>query len=113
MKDRKIKRNQKLISKYSIRNGGLSGPPLFENSNLVLKKMYSLTNGQIPLIGVGGITSGSDCYVKLKSGASLIQLYTALIYSGPHLISKMNNELVDLIKTDGYKNISEVIGKSV
>ena len=108
-----IKRNQKLISKYAIRNGGLSGPPLFENSNLVLKKMYSLTNGQIPLIGVGGITSGSDCYVKLKSGASLIQLYTALIYSGPHLISKMNNELIDLIKTDGYKNISEVIGKSV
>ena len=108
-----IKRNQKLKSKYAIRNGGLSGPPLFENSNLVLKKMYSLTNGQIPLIGVGGITSGSDCYVKLKSGASLVQLYTALIYSGPYLVSKMNKELVDLIKTDGYKNISEVIGKSV
>ena len=75
--------------------------------------MYNLTNGQIPLIGVGGISSGSDCYNKIKSGASLIQLYTALIYSGPILITNIKNELIDLIKTDGYKNISDVIGKSV
>ncbi len=75
--------------------------------------MYNLTNGQIPLIGVGGISSGSDCYNKIKSGASLIQLYTALIYSVPILITNIKNELIDLIKTDGYKNISDVIGKSV
>ena len=93
--------------------GGLSGKPLFKTSNNILKKMYNLTNGQICLIGVGGISSGSDCYEKIKSGASLTQLYTALVYSGPYLISKIKNELTDLIKTDGYKNISEVIGKSV
>ena len=75
--------------------------------------MYNLTNGQLILIGVGGISSGSDCYEKIKSGASLVQLYTSLTFSGPSLIYKIKNELIDLIKTDGYKNISEVIGKSV
>jgi len=75
--------------------------------------MYNLTNGQILLVGVGGISNGSDCYEKIKSGASLVQLYTSLVYSGPKLIKKINNELVDLIKTDGYKNISEVVGRSV
>ena len=94
-------------------NGGLSGRPLFEISNKVLRKMYNLTNGQILLVGVGGISNGSDCYEKIKSGASLVQLYTSLVYSGPKLIKKINNELVDLIKTDGYKNISEVVGRSV
>lgn len=93
--------------------GGLSGKPLFNKSNIILRKMYTLTNGQISLIGVGGISTGSDCYEKIKSGASLTQLYSALIYSGPLLISQMKKELVDLIKTDGYKNISAVIGKSV
>ena len=102
-----------LLSKNKIFKGGLSGKPLFSISNEILRKMYNLTNGQIILIGVGGIESGSDCYEKIKSGASLIQLYTALTYNGPSLISKIKNELSDLIKTDGYKSITEVIGKSV
>ena len=108
-----INRSENLLSKNKIHKGGLSGKPLFKSSNNILKKMYNLTNGQITLIGVGGISNGSDCYEKIKSGASLIQLYTALVYSGPSLISKIKNELSDLIKTDGYKNISEVVGKSV
>ena len=101
-----LSRNKKII-------GGLSGKPLFENSNNILRKMYNLTNGQITLIGVGGITNGSDCYEKIKSGASLVQLYTALTFFGPLLVTKIKNEIIDLIKTDGYKNISEVVGKSV
>ncbi len=96
-----------------INNGGLSGKPLFKISNNVLKKMYNLTNGQITLIGVGGISSGSDCYEKIKSGASLVQIYTALTFEGPLLVSKIKNELINLIKTDGYKNITDVVGKSV
>ena len=64
--------------------------------NIILKKIYTLTNGQIPIIGVGGISTGSECYEKIKSGASLTQLYTALIYSGPLLISQIKKELVDL-----------------
>ena len=108
-----IKRENNLISINKEKKGGLSGKPLYDNSNLVLKKMYELTNGQIPLIGVGGISSGRDCYEKIKSGASLVQLYTALVYYGPNLINNMKGDLIDLIKTDGYKNVSEVIGKSV
>ena len=106
-------RPNNLLSKNKKNKGGLSGRPLFEDSNNILRKMYKLTNGQIILIGVGGITNASDCYQKIKSGASLVQLYTALTFSGPNLISKIKNELIDLIKTDGYRNISEVIGKSV
>ena len=106
-------RSNKLLSKNKNKKGGLSGKPLFEVSNNILRKMYNLTNGQITLIGVGGIANGSDCYEKLKSGASLVQLYSSLTYSGPLLISKIKKELIDLIKTDGYKNISEIVGKSV
>ncbi len=108
-----IKRESNLISINKGKKGGLSGKPLYDNSNIILKKMYNLTNGQIPLIGVGGISSGKDCYEKIKSGACLVQLYTALVYSGPSLINRMKSDLIDLIKTDGYKNVSEVIGKSV
>ncbi len=108
-----IQRESNLISINKEKKGGLSGKPLYDNSNIILKKMYELTNGQIPLIGVGGISSGRDCYEKIKSGASLVQLYTALVYSGPNLINSMKGDLIDLIKTDGYKNVSEVIGKSV
>ena len=106
-------RPKNLKTKNLPHKGGISGKPLFENSNKILKKMYNLTNGQITLIGVGGISNGSDCFEKIKSGASLVQLYTALTYSGPLLVSKIKNELIYLIKTDGYKNISEVVGKSV
>ncbi len=106
-------RSDFLKSENIKKKGGLSGKPLFSKSNTILKKMYGLTNGQIPLIGVGGISTGSQCYEKIKSGASITQLYTGLIYVGPSLISQMKRELVDLIKTDGYKNISSVVGKSV
>ncbi len=108
-----IKRESNLISINKGKKGGLSGKPLYNNSNIILKKMYDFTNGQIPLIGVGGISTGRDCYEKIKSGASLLQLYTAMVYSGPNLINNIKGDLIDLIKTDGYKNVSEVIGKSV
>ena len=107
-----IKRPSSLVSSYKNELGGLSGKPIFVNSTIILKKMYSLTNGQIPLIGVGGISNGYECYEKIKAGASLVQLYTALIYQGPQIINKIIKELNGLILTDGFKNISEVIGKS-
>ena len=75
--------------------------------------MFSLTNGQIPLIGVGGISNGKECYEKIKSGANLVQLYTALVFKGPQLLNKIKIELVDLMKTDGFKNIKQVVGKDV
>ena len=107
-----IKRPKSLNSLYKNELGGLSGKPIFVDSTIVLKKMYSLTNGQIPLIGVGGISNGNECYEKIKAGASLVQLYTALIYQGPKIVNKIIAELNELNLTDGYKNISEAIGKS-
>ena len=75
--------------------------------------MFALTNGQIPLIGVGGISNGLECYEKIKSGASLVQLYTALVFKGPNIIPEILIDLVNLLKTDGYKNIRDIVGKDV
>ncbi len=108
-----IDKSLKLHSKYRNEVGGLSGKPLFTKSTLMLKKMYSLTNGQIPLIGVGGISNGMDCYAKIKAGASLVQLYTSLVYQGPSLITKIKSDLLNFIVTDGYKNIKEAVGADI
>ena len=102
-----------LKSSFKDEIGGLTGKPLFIKSTLILKKMFTLTNGQIPLIGVGGISSGLECYEKIKSGASLTQIYTALIYKGPNIINNILSELESYLKADGYKNIKEAIGKDV
>jgi dihydroorotate dehydrogenase len=108
-----IERPSTLKSSYQNELGGLSGKPLLVKSTLMLKKFYNLTNGQIPLIGVGGISNGIDCYEKIKAGASLVQLYTSLVYQGPTLISKIKKELLNCIITDGYKNIKDVVGVDV
>ena len=108
-----VERFSTLKSAMKNEIGGLSGKPLFLQSTLMLKKMYTLTNGQIPIIGVGGISNGLECYEKIKAGASLVQLYTALAFQGPGLIYKILDELVNLLKTDGYKNIKEAIGKDI
>ena len=107
-----IKRSNSLISSYKNEVGGLSGKPIFLDSTIILKKIFALTNGQIPLIGVGGVSTGYECYEKIKAGASLVQLYTALIYKGPKIINKITKELDGLVLADGYKNISQAIGKS-
>ena len=83
-----------MLSLYKNEVGGLSGKPLFIDSTIILKKMYSLTNGLIPLIGVGGIMSAEDAIQKFKCGADLVQLYTGFIYKGPSLIKKINNLLL-------------------
>jgi len=107
-----IKRPKTLISSFKNEVGGLSGKPVFLNSTIILKKMYLLTNGQIPIIGAGGISNGHECYEKIKAGASLVQIYTALVFQGPKIVKKILTELNGLVLTDGFKNISEVIGKS-
>ena len=93
--------------------GGLSGKPLFDISTKQLRLAYKYTNGQIPLIGVGGVDSAETAYEKIKNGASLIQLYTGLVYNGPNLIKDMNKDLSSLIERDGYSNISEAVGVEV
>lgn len=81
-------------SAYKNETGGLSGKPLFDLSNEVLHKAKELTEGKIPLIAVGGIFSASDVIKKMKLGASLVQLYTSLIYGGPGLIRNIKQSLV-------------------
>ena len=93
--------------------GGLSGAPLFDLSNKVLARMYQLTKGKLPLIGVGGVGSAEDAYKKIRAGASLVQLYTALIYEGPGLIAKIKAGLVKLLQRDGFKNVSEAVGADI
>ena len=106
-----IKRSNKLVSKYALEKGGISGKPLLEISNEALRKFYILTNGKVPLIGVGGISSGKDVYEKILNGASLVQMYTALVYYGPGIIKKIKDELIFLLKKDKYKSISSAVGK--
>ena len=91
-------------------DGGLSGEPLFKLSTKIMSRMYSLTDGKIPLIGAGGVSSGADAYAKIRAGASLVQLYSALVYYGPGLVRKINSELELLLKEDGFSNITEAIG---
>ena len=94
-------------------SGGLSGRPLFKSSTQQLRRVFKYTNGRIPLIGVGGIDSAEKAYEKIKNGASLVQLYTGLVYNGPNLIKDINKNLSSLIKDDGYNNISEAVGAEV
>jgi dihydroorotate dehydrogenase len=104
-------RPKNLQNKYQIEIGGLSGKPLFEISNIVLKNIYQLTKGQIPIIAVGGISSGEDAYKKIKLGASLVQIYSAFIYQGFGITEGIKKELDLLLRNDGFKNISEAIGQ--
>lgn len=105
-----IARNCNLKSPNSIENGGLSGAPLFDSSTKILKEFHRLTKGQVKLIGVGGISSGADAYEKIKSGASLIQIYSAFIYQGFSLIEEIKKYLSDNLKKDGFENISQAVG---
>jgi len=102
-----------LISTDTLEKGGLSGKPIFDISTKQLRMAYRYTNGKIPLIGVGGVDSAEKAYEKIKNGASLIQLYTGLVYNGPNLIKDINEDLSSLIERDGYSNISEAVGAEV
>ena len=99
-----------LRSPRSREAGGLSGAPLFGPSTEMLGDMYRLTEGRIPLIGVGGISSGTDAYAKIRAGASLVQLYTALTYQGPDLLRRMKEELAQLLRRDGFARLAEAVG---
>lgn len=89
--------NLKSDSKLVNEEGGLSGAPLKDKSTSTIKEMYKLTNGKIPIIGVGGVFDGKDAYEKIKAGASLVQIYTSLAYDGPPVVQKIKNELHHLL----------------
>jgi len=90
--------------------GGLSGRPLLEPSTKVLGEFYQLLGGKLPLVGVGGVSSGTDAYAKIRAGASLVQLYSAMAYQGPGLVGQIKAELAQRLADDGYARVADAVG---
>jgi len=105
-----IERPPSLRSSYAGETGGLSGQPLFAMATEVLKQTFRISEGRLPLVGVGGIASGADAYAKIKAGASLVQLYSALIYQGPGLVQNILRDVHTLLERDGAKKLADVVG---
>lgn len=99
-----------LAQPFGSERGGLSGAPVLEKSLRVLRNFYALTRGQMPLIGVGGISSGDDAYDKIRAGASLVQLYSALVFKGPGMVKEIKHTLIRRLKDDGFAHISDAVG---
>lgn len=105
-----IDRPPSLMDPRKAETGGLSGRPVFEPSTRVLGEMYRLTAGKLPLIGVGGIASGADAYAKIRAGATLVQFYSAMVYSGPGLVGEIKRDLAAGLKADGFSSVAEAVG---
>jgi len=99
-----------LQSRYGSETGGLSGRPVFERSTEVLATLYRLTEGKIPLIGVGGIEDAETAYAKICAGASALQLYSALTWKGLSLVNRIAEGLEMRLAADGYDSITDAVG---
>ncbi len=99
-----------LKSRHAHESGGLSGPPLMPLATLCLSHMYRLTGGNLPLIGCGGVSSGADAYAKIRAGASLVQLYSALVFHGPAWVTRLKGELAACLRADGYTCVADAVG---
>ncbi len=106
-----IARPATLRSMQAQQQGGLSGRPLMAPSTHVLRQMRLRAGARLVLIGVGGIARGADAYEKIRAGASLVQLYTALAYRGPGLVNRIKRELLELLARDGHANLAAAVGK--
>jgi dihydroorotate dehydrogenase len=93
--------------------GGLSGRPLLVRSTQTLAQVRRLTGGAIPLIGVGGVASAEDAYAKIRAGASLVQLYTAMVYGGASLPGRIARDLDVLLARDGVASVADAVGADV
>src|SRR5205085_12311875 len=99
-----------LSSPHREEAGGLSGAPLKALALQRLRDFRAATGGQLPLIAAGGIASGADAWARIKAGASLVQLYSALVYRGPSLARRINRELKDLLARAGFATVAEAVG---
>ena len=99
-----------LGSRHAGEAGGLSGAPLRDMAQQRIIDFRKASSGQMPLIGVGGIASAQDAYARIRAGASLVQIYSALVYQGPGLARRINKQLARLLQADGFTNIAEAIG---
>ncbi|KAM4722683.1 dihydroorotate dehydrogenase (quinone), mitochondrial [Rhinophrynus dorsalis] len=105
-----VSRPPTLKDAQSCEAGGLSGAPLRDLATETVREMYALTTGKIPIIGVGGVSSGLDALQKIRAGASLVQLYTSLSYQGPPVVGKVTRELEELLVDQGYTCVSDAVG---
>lgn len=99
-----------LTDPQAVESGGLSGRPLLRRSTILLARVFELTEGQLPLIGVGGVATGDDAYEKLRAGASLIQLYSAMIYRGPWIAAHVAGELSARLDREGVQDLAQLRG---
>jgi len=106
-----ISRPAGLRGEAAAQSGGLSGRPLFRRSTRMLTETFVRVEGQFPLIGVGGIDSGAAAFAKIKAGASLVQLYTGLVYRGLDLVAAIKKDLTDFIRLARYDRLAEAVGR--
>lgn len=99
-----------LRSHHAREAGGLSGAPLFEKSTRVLAQLSSLTGGNMPMIGVGGISSADQAYAKIRAGATAVQIYTAMVYQGISLATEIAADLDKLLERDGFTSVADAVG---
>jgi dihydroorotate dehydrogenase len=105
-----ISRPETLKSRHRGEGGGLSGAPLRDLSTSILKQAARAVRGRMILVGCGGITSGADAYARIRAGATLVQLYSALVFDGPGLVRRIKAELAALLRRDGFSSVSQAVG---
>jgi dihydroorotate dehydrogenase len=105
-----LARPASLRSRHRGEAGGLSGRPLMEPATDCLRRVYRFTAGRLPIIGCGGVSSGADAYAKIRAGASLVQLYTALVFHGPGLVATIKRDLARLLRADGITHLADAVG---
>ena len=99
-----------LTNMNRFEKGGLSGKPIEKISNRIINEFYNLVGNQIKIIGVGGVDSAKSAYEKILSGATLVQLYTGMVYRGPRIAAQINNGLIKILEQEGINNINDVVG---
>lgn len=108
-----IRRDFDLHGPYFRLSGGLTGKPIRNLSTEMIREVYRISKGEIPIIGVGGVFTGDDAFEKIKAGASLIQFYSAFAYEGPTVLRKIESRLAQLLKENNFTNVSEAVGIDV
>jgi dihydroorotate dehydrogenase len=84
---------------------------LLQPSTQCLAQLSRLTEGRLPLIGCGGVANGADAYAKIRAGASLVQVYSALVFHGPGLVRRIKRELAALLRADGFRSVADAVGR--
>jgi dihydroorotate dehydrogenase len=105
-----LTRPESLRGRAKTEAGGLSGAPLMTASTGLLRRFFEAAAGRLSLVGVGGVASGADAYVKIRAGADAVQLYTALAYRGPGLVRDIERDLAALLRADGFRTVTEAVG---